>query len=42
MRRSLAIGYLRERQITLTYDPGSGTLDARNAAAAQTTTLTAS
>ena len=37
-----AIGYLRERQITLTYDPGSGTLDAGTAEAAQTITLTAS
>jgi site-specific DNA recombinase len=36
------IGYLRERQITLTYDPASGTLDAGTAEAAQTITLTAS
>jgi hypothetical protein len=36
------IGYLRERQVTLTYDPASGTLDAGTAAAAQTITLTAS
>jgi hypothetical protein len=36
------IGYLRERQITLTYDPASATLDARIAEAAQTITLTAS
>ena len=35
------IGYLRERQITLTYDPASGTLDAGTAGAAQTITLTA-
>ena len=35
------IGYLRERQITLTYDPASGTLDAGTAEAAQTITLTA-
>jgi hypothetical protein len=36
------IGYLRERQITLTHDPASGTLDAGIAEAAQTITLTAS
>ena len=36
------IGYLREQQITLTYDPASGTLDAGTAEAAQTITLTAS
>ena len=36
------IGYLRERRITLTYDPASGTLDAGTAEAAQTITLTAS
>ena len=36
------IGYLRERQVTLTYDPASGTLDAGTATAAQTITLTAS
>jgi hypothetical protein len=35
------IGYLRDRQITLTYDPASGTLDTGAAAAAQTITLTA-
>ncbi len=35
------IGYLRERQITLTYDPASGTLHAGTAQAAQTLTLTA-
>jgi hypothetical protein len=34
------IGYLRERQVTLTYDPASGTLDAGTAA--QTISLTAS
>ena len=36
------IGYLREQQITLTYDPASGALDAGTAEAAQTITLTAS
>ena len=36
------IGYLREHQITLTYDPASGALDAGTAEAAQTITLTAS
>ena len=36
------IGYLRERQVTLTYDPATGTLDAGTATAAQTVTLTAS
>jgi hypothetical protein len=36
------IGYLRERQITLTYDPASSILDAGTAEAAQTITLTAS
>jgi hypothetical protein len=36
------IGYLRERQVTLTYDPASSTLDAGTAAAAQTITLTES
>jgi hypothetical protein len=36
------IGYLRERQITLTYDPASGTLRAGTAEATQTITLTAS
>jgi hypothetical protein len=36
------IEYLRERQVTLTYDPASGTLDAGTAAAAQTITLTES
>jgi len=36
------IGYLREHQITLTYDPASGTLDAGTAEAARTITLTAS
>jgi site-specific DNA recombinase len=35
------IGYLRDRQITLTYDPVSGTLDTGAAGAAQTITLTA-
>jgi site-specific DNA recombinase len=35
------IGYLRERQITLTYNPASGALDARAAETAQTVTLTA-
>jgi hypothetical protein len=35
-------GYLRERQITLTYYPVSGTPDAGTAEAAQTITLTAS
>ena len=35
-------GYLRERQITLTYDPASGTLDTGTGKAAQTITLTAS
>jgi site-specific DNA recombinase len=36
------IGCLRERQITLTYDPASGALHAGAAEAAQTITLTAS
>ncbi|MGO9782242.1 MAG: hypothetical protein ACLPQY_21140 [Streptosporangiaceae bacterium] len=36
------IGYLRERHITLTYDPASRTLHAGTAQAAQTITLTAS
>jgi hypothetical protein len=36
------IGYLREHQITLTYDPASGTLHAGTAQAAQTITLTPS
>jgi site-specific DNA recombinase len=36
------IGYLRERQIALSYDPASGTLDAGTSEAAQTITLTAS
>jgi uncharacterized protein YjiK len=36
------IGHLRERQITLTYDPASGTLYAGTAEAAQAITLTAS
>ena len=36
------IGYLRERRITLTYDPASGTLDAGTVEAAQIITLTAS
>ena len=36
------IEYLRERQITLTYDPANGTLDAGTAETAQTITLTAS
>ena len=36
------IGYLRDRQITLTYDPASGILNAETAEAAQTITLTAS
>jgi hypothetical protein len=36
------IGYLRDRQITLTYDPASGVLNAETAEAAQTITLTAS
>jgi site-specific DNA recombinase len=36
------IGYLRERQITLTYDPASGALDAGTAEAAPAITLTAS
>ena len=36
------IGYLREHQITLTYDPASGTLHPGAAEAAQTITLTAS
>jgi hypothetical protein len=33
--------YLRERQITLMYDPAAATLDARTGAAPQTITLTA-
>jgi hypothetical protein len=36
------IRYLRERQIPLTYDPASGTLDAGTVGAAPTITLTAS
>ena len=36
------IGYLREHQITLTYNPAAGTLDAGTGAAPQTITLTAS
>jgi len=36
------IGYLRDRQITLTYDPASGVLNAQTAEAARTITLTAS
>ena len=36
------IRYLREQQITLTYDPASGALDAGTAEAARTITLTAS
>jgi hypothetical protein len=36
------IGYLRERRITLTYDPAAATLNAGTGAAAQTITLTAS
>jgi site-specific DNA recombinase len=36
------IGYLRERRITVTYDPASGTLDAGTGEAAHTITLTAS
>jgi hypothetical protein len=35
-------GYLREQQITLTYDPAAGTLHAGNGKAAQTITLKAS
>jgi DNA invertase Pin-like site-specific DNA recombinase len=35
-------GYLREQQITLTYDPAAGTLRAGTGEAAQTITLTAS
>jgi site-specific DNA recombinase len=35
-------GYLREQQITLTYDPAAGTLRARTSEAAQTITLKAS
>jgi len=35
-------GYLREQQITLTYDPAAGTLHAGTGDAAQTITLTAS
>lgn len=41
-RRMRAIGYLRERQITLTYDLASGALHAGTAQAARTITLTAS
>jgi DNA invertase Pin-like site-specific DNA recombinase len=37
-----AIGYLRENQITLTYDPAAGTLHAGTGTAAQTITLKAS
>jgi site-specific DNA recombinase len=36
------IGYLRDRQITLTYDPAAAVLNAETAEAAQTITLTAS
>jgi site-specific DNA recombinase len=36
------IGYLRERQITLIYNPAAGTLNAGTNAAVQTITLTAS
>ena len=36
------IGYLREQQITLTYDPAAGTLRAGTGEAAQTITLKAS
>jgi site-specific DNA recombinase len=36
------IGYLRERQITVTYDPASGALAAGTAETARTITLTAS
>ena len=36
------ISYLREHQITLTYDPASGTLHAGTGEAAQTITLKAS
>jgi hypothetical protein len=36
------IGYLRERQVTLIYNPAAGTLNAGTDAAAQTITLTAS
>jgi hypothetical protein len=36
------IAYLRERQITLTYDPANGTLRAGTGQAAQTITLKAS
>jgi hypothetical protein len=35
------IGYLRERQVTLIYNPAAGTLNAGTGAAAQTITLTA-
>jgi hypothetical protein len=35
-------GYLRKRQITLTYDPAAGILHAGNGKAAQTITLQAS
>jgi len=35
-------GYLRERQVTLTYNPAAATLNAGTDAAAQTITLTAS
>ena len=37
-----AISYLREQQITVTFDPASGTLHAGTGQAAQTITLTAS
>jgi site-specific DNA recombinase len=37
-----AIGYLREQQIMLTYDPAAGTLQAETTAAATTVTLQAS
>ena len=36
------IGYLREQQIVLIFDPASGTLHAGTGGAAQTITLTAS
>jgi len=36
------IGYLREQQITLTYDPAARTLHAGTGSAAQTVTLKAS
>jgi hypothetical protein len=36
------IGYLRERQVTLIYNPAAAALNAGTEAAAQTITLTAS